>query len=115
MADSRFPTKARAVIIGAGIAGCSVAYHLAELGWRNVVVLEQGPLFETGGSTSHAAGPGLPDQSVKDLGKLRQLYSGPVETAGVRRRALRQAGRQPGSSLDAGTTHGPQTQSWIWH
>ncbi|CAI8036197.1 Dimethylglycine oxidase [Geodia barretti] len=56
MADSRFPTKARAVIVGAGIAGCSVAYHLAELGWRNVVVLEQGPLFETGGSTSHAPG-----------------------------------------------------------
>ena len=56
MADSRFPTKARAVIVGAGIAGCSVAYHLAELGWRNIVVLEQGPLFETGGSTSHAPG-----------------------------------------------------------
>ena len=56
MADSRFPNKARAVIIGAGIAGCSVAYHLAKLGWRDVVVLEQGPLFETGGSTSHAPG-----------------------------------------------------------
>ncbi len=50
------PGRARAVVIGAGIAGCSVAYHLAELGWRDVVVLEQGPLFETGGSTSHAPG-----------------------------------------------------------
>ena len=44
------------VIIGAGIVGCSVAYHLTRLGWRDIVVLEQGPLFETGGSTSHAPG-----------------------------------------------------------
>ena len=48
--------QARVVIIGAGIAGCSVAYHLTELGWRDVVVVDQGPLFETGGSTSHAPG-----------------------------------------------------------
>ena len=50
------PTHARAVIIGAGIAGCSVAYHLSKLGWREIVVVDQGPLFETGGSTSHAPG-----------------------------------------------------------
>ena len=48
--------QARVVIVGAGIVGCSVAYHLAQLGWRQIVVLEQGPLFETGGSTSHAPG-----------------------------------------------------------
>src|SRR5438552_2152897 len=48
--------KARLVIIGAGIAGCSAAYHLAQLGWRDIVVVEQGPLFATGGSTSHAPG-----------------------------------------------------------
>ena len=47
---------ARVVVIGAGIAGCSVAYHLTELGWKDIVVVEQGPLFETGGSTSHAPG-----------------------------------------------------------
>ena len=50
------PPHARAVIVGAGIAGCSVAYHLTRLGWRDVVVLDQGTLFETGGSTSHAPG-----------------------------------------------------------
>ena len=50
------PRQARAVVIGAGIVGCSVAYHLAELGWRDIVVVEQGELFETGGSTSHAPG-----------------------------------------------------------
>src|SRR5919204_2471305 len=48
--------EADLVIIGAGIVGCSAAYHLAQKGWRNVVVLEQGPLFEAGGSSSHAPG-----------------------------------------------------------
>ena len=47
---------ARVVIVGAGIVGCCVAYHLTRLGWRDIVVVEQGPLFETGGSTSHAPG-----------------------------------------------------------
>ncbi len=50
------PKHARAVIIGAGIAGCSVAYHLTKLGWREIIIVDQGPLFETGGSTSHAPG-----------------------------------------------------------
>ncbi len=50
------PEQARLVVIGAGIAGCSAVYHLAQLGWRDIVVLDQGPLFETGGSTSHAPG-----------------------------------------------------------
>jgi 4-methylaminobutanoate oxidase (formaldehyde-forming) len=48
------PTSARAVIIGGGIAGCSVAYHLAKLGWRDVVLLERKQL--TCGTTWHAAG-----------------------------------------------------------
>ena len=56
MANVALPEQARAVVIGAGIAGCSVAYHLTKLGWWDVVVVEQGPLFETGGSTSHAPG-----------------------------------------------------------
>ena len=56
MPDATLPRHARAVIVGAGIAGCSAAYHLTQLGWRDVVVVDQGPLFETGGSTSHAPG-----------------------------------------------------------
>lgn len=48
------PSHARAVIIGGGIIGCSIAYHLTKLGWRDVVLLEQGRL--TGGTTWHAAG-----------------------------------------------------------
>ena len=53
--------RARTVVVGAGIVGASAAYHLAELGEPDVLVLDQGPLFETGGSTSHA--PGLAFQT----------------------------------------------------
>ncbi|MEZ4709284.1 MAG: FAD-dependent oxidoreductase [Caldilineaceae bacterium] len=49
-------TQARLVIVGAGIVGCSIAYHLTKLGWRDIVVIDKGPLYETGGSTSHAPG-----------------------------------------------------------
>jgi dimethylglycine oxidase len=50
------PDQAQVVIIGAGIVGCSAAYHLTRLGWRDIVVLDQGPLFKAGGSSSHAPG-----------------------------------------------------------
>ena len=48
------PSKARAVIVGGGVSGCSVAYHLAKLGWSDVVLLERRKL--TCGTTWHAAG-----------------------------------------------------------
>src|SRR5437660_12419193 len=54
MTSPSFPDSARAVVIGCGVIGCSVAYHLAKLGWRDVVLLEQGRL--TCGTTWHAAG-----------------------------------------------------------
>ena len=48
------PTHARAVIIGGGVSVCSVAYHLAKLGWTDIVLLERKQL--TCGTTWHAAG-----------------------------------------------------------
>jgi glycine cleavage system aminomethyltransferase T/glycine/D-amino acid oxidase-like deaminating enzyme len=48
------PARARVVVIGGGVIGCSTAYHLVKLGWTDVLVLEQGHL--SGGSTWHAAG-----------------------------------------------------------
>jgi len=50
------PTRAQTVIVGAGIVGASAAYHLADLGMTDVLVIDQGPLFATGGSTTHAPG-----------------------------------------------------------
>ena len=48
--------RAQVVIVGGGIVGCSLAYHLTRLGRRDVLVLDQGPLFHNRGSTSHAPG-----------------------------------------------------------
>ena len=48
------PSEARCVVIGGGIIGCSIAYHLAKLGWKDVVLLERNRL--TSGTTWHAAG-----------------------------------------------------------
>ena len=60
--ESTLPKSAGTVVVGAGCVGCSAAYHLAERGREDVVVLDRGPLFETGGSTSHA--PGLVFQTA---------------------------------------------------
>ncbi len=48
------PTRARVVVIGGGVVGCSTAYHLVKAGWSDVLLLEQGHL--SGGTTWHAAG-----------------------------------------------------------
>ena len=61
---SDLPASARVVVIGGGIVGCSVAYHLARLGWRDVVLLEKNTL--TSGTTWHAAGL---------VGQLRSTYN----------------------------------------
>jgi 4-methylaminobutanoate oxidase (formaldehyde-forming) len=52
--STEIPTQARVVIIGGGIIGCSVAWHLTKLGWTDIVLLEQGQL--SCGTTWHAAG-----------------------------------------------------------
>jgi 4-methylaminobutanoate oxidase (formaldehyde-forming) len=51
---SEIPSRARVVVVGGGVVGCSTAYHLTRLGWTDVLLLEQGHL--SGGTTWHAAG-----------------------------------------------------------
>ena len=52
---STFPESARAVVIGCGIVGNSLAYHLTRLGWTDVLLIDKGPLPNPGGSTGHAS------------------------------------------------------------
>ena len=72
------PSRAQVVIIGGGIVGCSVAYHLVELGWKDVVLLERKQL--TCGTTWHAAGLVGQLRATHNLTRLAQytaeLYAG---------------------------------------
>ncbi len=52
--DKKYPSSTKVVVIGGGVIGCSVAYHLTKFGWKNVVLLERDQL--TSGTTWHAAG-----------------------------------------------------------
>jgi len=54
MSSQSCPDQAQVVVVGGGIIGCSVAYHLAHMGWKDVVLLERDRL--TSGTTWHAAG-----------------------------------------------------------
>src|SRR3954447_11823535 len=67
---SSFPTSARAVIIGCGIVGNSLAYHLTQLGWTDVVLLDKGPLPNPGGSTGHASNFIFPVDHSKEMTQL---------------------------------------------
>src|ERR1700738_5492849 len=53
--SKQLPASQSVVIVGAGIVGNSVAYHLARLGQRDIVLVDKGPLPNPGGSTGHAS------------------------------------------------------------
>ncbi|MBF9043776.1 FAD-dependent oxidoreductase [Rhodobacterales bacterium HKCCE4037] len=73
---SKVPSHARVVIVGGGVAGCSVAYHLTKLGWTDVVLLERKRL--TSGTTWHAAGLIAQLRATKNMTRLakysQELY-----------------------------------------
>ena len=81
MPQKNFPTQAKVVIVGGGVMGCGLAYHLAHEGWTDVVLLEKAEL--TSGSTWHAAGQITHSTSSFGLGKCVDynigLYSGGLE------------------------------------
>ncbi|GAA1226710.1 FAD-dependent oxidoreductase [Prauserella halophila] len=90
---TEIPERADIVVVGAGIVGNSVCHHLAELGWRNIVLIEKGPLPDPGGSTGHASNfifpvdhsreiTALTTDSMRQYEKLGTLIScGGVEVA----------------------------------
>jgi len=78
MSQPVLPKHARVVVVGGGIIGCSVAYHLAHMGWKDVVLLERDRL--TSGTTWHAAGLmvtfGSTSETSTEMRKYtRDLYS----------------------------------------
>ena len=83
--NNNLPDQAQLVIIGGGIVGCSVAYHLTKLGWKDVLLLEQGRL--SGGTTWHAAGLVGQLRVNEDLTRLiqysTQLYESLEEETGL--------------------------------
>ncbi|HEX4884303.1 MAG TPA: FAD-dependent oxidoreductase, partial [Casimicrobiaceae bacterium] len=84
MAAPALPSRARVVVVGGGIIGCSVAYHLAHMGWKDVVLVERDRL--TSGTTWHAAGlivtfGSLSETSTEMRKYTRDLYARlPAET-----------------------------------
>src|SRR5690606_1774320 len=79
------PSEAKAVIIGGGVVGCSVAYHLAKLGWKEVILVERKRL--TSGTTWHAAGLIGQLRATLNLTKLAkysaELYLGLEAETGI--------------------------------
>ena len=79
------PSSARVVIIGGGVIGCSVAYHLAKQGWKDVVLLERKQL--TSGTTWHAAGLIAQLRATANMTKLakysQELYGNLEAETGV--------------------------------
>ncbi|WKZ35435.1 MAG: FAD-dependent oxidoreductase [Anaerolineales bacterium] len=67
---SKFPTQAQVVIIGGGVGGASIAYHLTKLGWKDVLLIEKHEL--TSGSTWHSAG--LVGQMRSDANLTRMMH-----------------------------------------
>jgi glycine cleavage system T protein len=67
---ANLPSQAQVVIIGGGVGGTSIAYHLTQLGWKDIVVLERHEL--TSGSTWHSAG--LVGQMRSDVNLTRMMY-----------------------------------------
>ena len=83
--SKKLPANARAVIIGGGVIGCSVAYHLTQLGWKDVVLLERRQL--TCGTTWHAAGLIAQLRATQNMTRLakysQELYFSLEEETGV--------------------------------
>jgi heterotetrameric sarcosine oxidase gamma subunit len=77
------PTRASAVIIGAGIVGNSLAYHLARLGWTELVLVDKGPMPNPGGSTGHASNFIFPIEYSKMMMELTRDSTEQYQALGV--------------------------------
>jgi glycine cleavage system aminomethyltransferase T/glycine/D-amino acid oxidase-like deaminating enzyme len=72
MSSRKLPDRAGTVIVGAGIVGNSLAYHLARMGRDDIVLMDKGPLPDPGGSTGHASNFLMPVDHSKEMTHLTQ-------------------------------------------
>ena len=77
------PARASAVIIGAGIVGNSLVHHLALLGWRDLVLVDKGPMPNPGGSTGHASNFIFPIEYSKMMFELTEDSTAQYKQLGV--------------------------------
>src|SRR5499425_197026 len=77
------PARASAVIIGAGIVGNSLVHHLALLGWRDLVLVDKGPMPNPGGSTGHASNFIFPIEYSKMMMELTRDSTEQYQELGV--------------------------------
>jgi glycine cleavage system aminomethyltransferase T/glycine/D-amino acid oxidase-like deaminating enzyme len=82
-ANSSLPSAAHAVVIGAGIVGNCLVYHLARLGWKDLVLLDKGPLPNPGGSTGHASNFIFPVDHSKEMTALTRDSARQYDELGV--------------------------------
>jgi glycine cleavage system aminomethyltransferase T/glycine/D-amino acid oxidase-like deaminating enzyme len=80
---STLPERAKVVVIGAGIVGNSLAYHLARLGWAEIVLLDKGPMPSPGGSTGHASNFIFPVDHSKEMTLFTQESVRQYQALGV--------------------------------
>jgi glycine cleavage system aminomethyltransferase T/glycine/D-amino acid oxidase-like deaminating enzyme len=80
---NQVPQRASAVIIGAGIVGNSLAYHLARLGWTELVLVDKGPMPNPGGSTGHASNFIFPIEYSKMMMELTRDSTEQYKELGV--------------------------------
>ncbi|HEX6700515.1 MAG TPA: FAD-dependent oxidoreductase [Gaiellaceae bacterium] len=113
MSTAALPGSAQAVVIGAGIVGNSMAYHLSRLGWTDLVLVEKGALPNPGGSTGHASNFIFPVDHSKEMTTLTKesarqyvelglaIESGGVEVARTTER-MEELNRRISSALSWG-------------
>ena len=101
-----FPTQSRVVIVGGGVIGCSIAYHLAKLGWTDVTVLERGEL--TCGTTWHAAGLVTQLRATHTMTELCRY--GPVLYGALKDETEQETGFKANGSLQVARTPGRLTE-----
>jgi len=80
---SDIPTSVNVVVVGAGIVGNSVVHHLAELGWKDILQIDKGPLPNPGGSTGHASNFIFPVDHSKEMAHLTLDSQQQYEAMGV--------------------------------